>query len=70
MLGNEHYGQFEFADNGKFWNDMNLTYSGGQSFPVFEYKAQTNIEWFTVETNGAETPIAGVATAANWRCLP
>ena len=70
MLGNEHYGQFEFADNGKFWNDMNLTYSGGQSYPVFEYKAQTNIEWFTVETNGAETPIAGVANSSQLEVSP
>ena len=68
--GDEHYGQFEFADNGKFWNDMNLTFSGGQSYPVFEYKAQTNIEWFTVETNGAETPIAGVANSSQLEVSP
>ena len=68
--GDEHYGQFEFADNGKFWNDMNLTFSGGQSFPVFEYKAQTNIEWFTVETNGAETPMAGVANSSQLEVSP
>ncbi len=59
--GNEDYGQFEFANNLKQWNDMNLTFTGGQSYPLFEYKAQTQIEWFTLESGG----LIPVPNAAN-----
>ena len=68
--GNEDYGQFEFANNGKYWNDMNLTYSDGQSYPIFEYKALTNIEWFTIDSNGAPTQIAGVANSSQLEVSP
>ena len=69
-FGDEDYGQFEFSDNGKYWNDMNLRYSGGQSYPIFEYKAQTNIEWFTVEGNQVPNPIAGVANSSQLEVSP
>ena len=68
--GNEDYGQFEFADNGKSWNDMNLTYSEGQSYPIFEYKAQTNIEWFTIDSNGTPISMAGVANSSQLEVSP
>ena len=68
--GNEDYGQFEFSNNGKSWNDMNLTYSGGQSYPIFEYKADTNIEWFAIDSNGTPTSITGVANSSQLEVSP
>lgn len=65
----EDYGQFEFGNFGKSWNDMSLTDGSGQSYPLFEYKAQTNIEWYTVK-NGAETPIAGIANSSQLEVSP
>ena len=47
--GEENYGQFEFSDNLIKWNDMNLTFNAGQSYPLFEYKAQTQVDWYTVD---------------------
>ena len=54
--GEENYGQFEFSDNLIKWNDMNLTFNAGQSYPLFEYKAQTQVDWYTVE-NGVLTEV-------------
>ena len=68
--GGEDYGQFEFANNGKNWNDINLTNVGSLSYPIFEYKAQTNIEWFTIKSNGTPTPIAGVANSSQLEVSP
>ena len=65
----EDYGQFEFGNFGKSWNDMSLTDGSGQSYPLFEYKAQTNIEWYTFK-NGAETPIAGIANSSQLEVSP
>ena len=65
----EDYGQFEFGNFGKYWNDMSLTDGSGQSYPLFEYKAQTNIEWFNVK-NGVETPIAGTANSSQLEVSP
>ncbi len=65
----EDYAQFEFSNNGKYWNDMSLTDGSGQSYPLFEYKAQTNIEWFTIK-NGVETPIAGIANSSQLEVSP
>ena len=48
---------------------MSLTDGSGQSYPLFEYKAQTNIEWFTVK-NGVETPIAGTANSSQLEVSP
>ncbi len=56
--GEENYGQFEFSDNLIKWNDMNLTFNAGQSYPLFEYKAQTQVNWYTVD-NGVLTEITG-----------
>ncbi len=47
--GEENYGQFEFSNNLITWNDMNLTFNAGQSYPLFEYKAQTQVDWYTVD---------------------
>ena len=65
----EDYGQFEFGNFGKYWNDMSLTDGSGQSYPLFEYKAQTNIELFNVK-NGVETPIAGTANSSQLEVSP
>ncbi len=54
--GEENYGQFEFSNNLITWNDMNLTFNAGQSYPLFEYKAQTQVDWYTVE-NGVLTEV-------------
>lgn len=54
--GEEDYAQFEFGNNGIRWNDMGLNDPVGQSYPLFEYKAQTSIEWFTID-GGTQTPV-------------
>ncbi|MDA0780572.1 MAG: T9SS type B sorting domain-containing protein [Bacteroidetes bacterium] len=68
--GEENHAQFEFSNNREKWNDMGLTNNDGQSYPIFEYKAQTNIEWFTVETNGMESAIAGAANSSQLKVSP
>ena len=61
--GEEHYGQFEFSDNLIKWNDMNLTFNAGQSYPLFEYKAQTQVDWYTVE-NEVLTEVPGATNSS------
>ena len=61
--GEEDYAQFEFGNNGVQWNDMGLTQPEGQSYPLFEYKAQTSIQWF-VDDGTAITPISGAANSS------
>lgn len=61
--GEEDYGQFEFGNNLIRWNDMSVTTPGGQSYPLFEYKAQTEIEWFTSE-GGALTAVPNAGNSS------
>lgn len=68
--GEENHAQFEFSNNREKWNDMGLADNDGQSYPIFEYKAQTNVEWFTVETNGSKTPIAGAKNSSQLEVSP
>ena len=61
--GEENYGQFEFSDNLIKWNDMNLTFNAGQSYPLFEYKAQTQVDWYTVD-NGVLNEITDATNSS------
>ncbi len=59
----EDYAQIEFGGNFDKWNDMSLTEAAGQSYPLFEYKSQTSIQWF-VDDGTAITPISGAANSS------
>ena len=67
--GEEDYGQFEFGNNGIGWNDMSLTEVDGQSYPLFEFKAQTSIGWFT-EDGGTLTPVPNATNSSEISVSP
>ena len=67
--GEEDYAQFEFSNNLTQWNDMSLTDTAGQSYPLFEYKAQTEIEWFTYD-GATYTAIAGATNSSQLVITP
>ena len=60
--GAEHYGQFEFSNNGKKWNDMSI--GNGQSWPLFEYSGSSDIIWGYYDTDGSEIIIPNVTTTS------
>lgn len=63
VSGEEDYGQFEFGNNLIKWNDMSLTDASGLSYPLFEYKAQTQIEWFSVDGSNY-VPVPGATNSS------
>ncbi len=67
--GEEDYAQFEFSNNLTQWNDMSLTDTAGQSYPLFEYKAQTEIEWFTYD-GATYTAVAGATNSSQLVITP
>ena len=60
--GSEHYGQFEFSNNGKKWNDMSI--GNGQSWPLFEYTGSTSIVWGYYDNDGNEVLIDNPGTGS------
>ena len=60
--GAEHYGQFEFSNNGKAWNDMSI--GNGQSWPLFEYSGSSEIVWGYYNADGSEEIISDVTTTS------